>query len=304
MAYRNIYVTQRSHISVSNSNLLISQQDKSVRIPTEDILSLVVEDRASTVTAYAMSYLAQNDVAIYFCDRMHLPNSVHLPFSSHVRKLRKSDYQWSLSIPNQKQLWREIVVQKILNQAECLRLVAGGNQVETLTSIAKEVKSGDTTNREGYAAQVYFKTLFGKNFTRNKEISINAYLNYGYSIVRGVIARSIAAYGFNPEKGIFHKNEFNNFNLADDFIEPYRPLIDMFVKEMIRNEKGAEPFVAEWKAKLYDVINFVVRIEGKKYSVATSIEQVIQSFSRCLEEKSSNYLVLPKLIALERTGYE
>lgn len=303
MAYRNIYVTQRSHISVSNSNLLISQQDKRVSIPAEDILSVVVEDRSSTVTAYAMSYLAQKDVAIYFCDRMHLPNSVHLPFSSHVRKLRKSDHQWSLSIPNQKQLWREIVVQKILNQAECLRLSGRHEVADILIPIAKEVKSGDTTNREGYAAQLYFKALFGNKFTRNKELSVNSYLNYGYTIVRGVIARSITAYGFNPEKGIFHKNEFNNFNLADDFIEPYRPVVDLFVKEILVNTKE-ELVNTIWKARLYDVINYVVRIRDKKYSIATSIEQVVQSFSRCLEEKKTIHLLLPSLIPLERTEYE
>lgn len=302
MAFRNVYVSKKSHIHVKNSNLAISQELGTVEIPTEDILSLVVEDRSSTLSAYAMSYMAQKDIAVYFCDAKHLPNSVHLPFASHIRKLRKSEVQWQASIPLQKNLWRQIVKRKIYNQAKALSLIGNKDVSEKLSTISQEVLSGDSTNREGYAAQLYFKSLFGKDFSRQTDNLINSCLNYGYAIVRGVIARSISAYGFNPEKGIMHKNEFNNFNLADDFIEPYRPLLDLYVKsKFLKNNILFDTVI---KAKLYDVLNYKVKVGTKLFSLVTSVDQVIQGYARSIEMRDHKHLVLPELVALERTQYE
>ncbi|MNT26126.1 CRISPR-associated endonuclease Cas1 [compost metagenome] len=162
------------------------------------------------------------------------------------------------------------------------------------------VNSGDSNNVEARAAAMYFRLLFGKNFNRDTECIENASLNYGYSIVRGMIARTLIMYGFEPALGIFHHNQLNNFNLADDLIECFRPVVDLFVINNVNfNKQYLQP---EDKQKIYNVINCLVIIDGKKFNIQGAIEYMIKSFSTSMN-KNENLIKLPYLIAIEEYRY-
>ena len=164
----------------------------------------------------------------------------------------------------------------------------------------KGVNSGDSTNVESRAANYYFRNLFDRSFNRKIECKENAALNYGYSIIRGLIARTLIMYGFEPAIGIFHHNELNNFNLADDFIEPYRALIDLFVLKNIDFSK--KDFSTEEKKRIFEVVNCLVLIDNKKFNISNAIEYMIKSYSTSINN-STNVVKLPVLIDLEGYRY-
>lgn len=259
------------------------------------------------VTAYALSHLADRGVTVFFCDRTHTPNAQLLPFASHSRGLKRLEEHLAFSLPNQKQVWRSIVIQKILNQALALEYQQSDEYpdcIDQLRTIASTVLSGDTSNREGYAAQRYFPTQFGQTFTRDQDIVLNGLLNYGYAIVRGIIARSLVAHGFLVEKGVHHKNEFNSYNLADDFIEPLRPVVDFYIKNKMNNLYIKRVSYRDERALLYDIINYQIQIDGKVTTISTAAEVMVRSFVRVVRERDVTLLRLPALLELSRHSYE
>lgn len=189
---------------------------------------------------------------------------------------------------------------KINNQAKCLELNEI-DEAQTLYPISKSVASGDTTNREGYAARLYFKSLFGDDFKRDDETGINAALNYGYAILRSFIAKTIVAYGLEPSLGIHHKSQLNQFNLADDIIEPYRPIIDNFVYQNYVD--WGEEFFTPQKAELQLLLNCAIEIDGNRHSVANAIELTIQSIIFSFENEEIA-LKLPNLIDISYFNYD
>ena len=202
-----------------------------------------------------------------------------------------------MSKPLQKQLWKNIIENKIKNQDRVLNLI-GKNGV--LKELGDTVLSGDSLNNEAKASLIYFKELFGENFIRrDEENSINAFLNYGYSIIRSFIARSIVSHGLMPFLGVFHCNQYNQFNLADDLVEVFRPLIDLFV---IKNYKG-QILDSKEKAKLLNLVNYNVLIEGQIQTLSYAIEIFVQSYLKSLKE-GKNFLKEVEIIDLEIHKYE
>ena len=174
-----------------------------------------------------------------------------------------------------------------------------GARENPLSGLAKTVISDDGKNVEARAAALYFKALFGNGFVRGEENGINAALNYGYAIVRGYIARMLANCGFEPCIGIHHSSELNNFNLADDLIEPFRPLVDMFVYQKI----GSEDFDLAEKREICNILNYEMISGGERHSAAYAVERLVHSLERCFEDKTEE-LVLPRLCELKRHEYE
>ena len=201
--------------------------------------------------------------------------------------------------PAKKRLWKSIVIQKICNQANVLK-ICSIDKWEEVESISLKVKSGDTSNMEGIAAARYFKLLFGKNFTRGSENTVNAMLNYGYSVLRSMIAKNLVAYGFEPSLGIHHKSVLNSFNLADDMIEPFRPIVDLFVRIYAEDE---EELTTKVKTRLADLLNMNVLINGKYFTCSRAIELQIQSLSGFINGRNTE-LDLPIIVELERHRYE
>jgi len=167
--------------------------------------------------------------------------------------------------------------------------------------MAKKVRSGDEGHVEGYAAAMYFPALFGDDYLRGDESDCrNAWLNYGYSILRGLIARTLCVYGFFSLFGVHHRSSLNQFNLADDFIEPFRPIVDLYVAKYASRDTGLLPAI---KRQLVNLVNYDICISGNKYTLAYAIERTIQSFSAvCLGKRKE--LLLPELIALKQHSYE
>lgn len=224
-----------------------------------------------------------------------------MPLYTHSRHLKALQSQLALPQNIQRVIWQTIIIAKLNNQAKCLEFTLSQG-VEQLKEIAKCVEIGDSTHMEAKGASLYFKNLYGSQFTRDKTLWINGALNYGYAIIRGMIARSIVAYGYEPSIGICHHSELNSFNLADDLIEPFRPFVDLYVYNMER-EGADEDLTPNDKKNIFSMLNCVMEISNKKFNITNAIERMIISFNRCLTN-DFNVIECPKLLELEGYRYD
>ena len=294
MAWRVIGISNPARLSVKDNQLVIAQ-DESVNLPIEDIDALILDSYGVTLTANLVTELSSSGTTVIVCDKKHLPSSVILPYSQHSRQAKVSRQQLAMGQALKKQLWRRIVVQKISNQADVLQQF--NYDSEPLRKIAGEVRSGDIDNRESLAARIYFADLLD-DATRRKPTWYNAALNYGYAMVRSHIARHIAARGLVASQGIFHRSELNSFNLADDLIEPYRAAVDEYILSHVAPFHVGEDdanLTSKDRREIIDVLNYNISINDKKYSIKHAVERNVESFIQCIDQDSSDYLVLPKL---------
>ena len=299
MPFRNIVITGTVALSAKKNQLLIDKKEEKISFPIEDISALMIESRYVSISSYALSQLSEFGVPVFFCNNEHIPNSVLLSYNSHSRQLKMTKVQFSLPKPLLNRLWQTIVVAKIINQSLCLDF-CNVEDSKKIKLLSQRVQSADKTNVEGVAAATYFKLLFGKNFTRNQDNIFNAALNYGYSIIRGVVARSLVSYGLDPSLGIHHKSELNNFNLADDIIEPYRQIVDLYVALNVSEDDKMTP---ELKHELFGLLSVNVLIGEENFSVSYAIEKTVQSLSSCFVNNREDIL-LPTLCELKLHQYE
>lgn len=299
MAFRNIYIQNDVHMKIENEQLLVTNEDGKQTIPLEDINSICIESRRTSITTYALSKCIEHDIVVYVCDEKHLPTGILIGTNNYSRQLKNIKLQFNIPKPLHKRIWQSIVEVKVHNQAECLKMIGNANY-KKLEEMTIGITSGDTTNVEAKAASMYFKELFNRSFNRNIECIENAALNYGYAIVRGMIARTLIMYGFEPSLGIFHHNQLNNFNLADDFIECFRPVVDLYVYENIDFRHSY--LSTEDKKIIYNIVNSLVLIDDKKFNIYGAIEYMIKSYSTSIN-KGKNLIKLPYLINLEEYRY-
>lgn len=299
MAFRNIYIQNDVYIKIKNEQLVIQKESKEHTIPLEDINSICIESQRTSVTTYALQKFIENDIVVYICDNKHLPTGILVGTNNYSRQLKNIKLQFNVPKPLNKRIWQKIISVKVKNQAECLKYL-GIENYERLEEMIKGITSGDTNNVEAKAASYYFKAIFGNQFNRNIKCIENAALNYGYSIVRGMIARTLIMYGFEPALGIFHHNQLNNFNLADDFIECFRPVVDLYVLTNV--DFRMKSLTSLEKQKIYNLVNCLVLIDGKKFNIHGAIEYMIKSYSTSIN-KNENLIKLPYLIALEEYRY-
>lgn len=299
MAFRNLVIENPAYVSVRNSQLIV-RTDTEHSIAIEDISAILLESRQSTVTAAALSQLGQRGCAVYVCDEKHMPCAVLTPYQQYVRGLTVLRDQLAMSEPRKKRLWQQIVQEKIRNQAICLQLAGADEEAWRVLDLTAAVRSGDADNVEATAAQQYFPALFGADFTRGEENGRNAALNYGYAILRGCVARTLAVYGFLPTLGLHHHSTLNPFNLADDLMEPFRPLIDLLVFRELREQEELSPPL---KRMLFNCLNLDLLVDGKRYTTAYAIERTVQSLGKAAADKEEA-LLLPKLTELRQHRYE
>ena len=301
MGFRNIKIDSHVKLSIKNQQLYI-ETDILRQIPLEDINCIIIENQTVTVSAYLLQKMADMGITVYVCDEKHLPNAVLLPMVRHSRHFKILKYQIEAGKPLQKRLWQQIVVRKIRNQALCLAYLDLDGS-EELMNMCKEVQSGDRTHVEAKAAAFYFKSLYGLGFSRGNDHVINSALNYGYAIVRGLIARSIVCYGLEPSIGVFHHSELNNFNLADDMIEPFRPLVDLYVSQNYDVAEIDSDLTPERKRDIFGIINYDMDVKGEKRIISNCIDMLVASYSSALQGKRSD-LELPELMQLQVHSYE
>ena len=300
MSWRSVMITQPTKLSVKNRQLQITQ-DEEWSIPMEDISSIVFETPQINMSAKVLSLMAENKIIMYSCDDKHLPNGIFIPFASHSRELKVIKKQLDCSESFKKRCWQKIIIRKILNQAEVLKLCKRTLMSQHLENLSQKVNSGDTQNKEAIAAKSYFISLFGNSFSREYDDVFNASLNYGYSIIRGAIARTVVSYGYIPSIGIHHKSELNNYNLIDDFIEPFRPIVDLWVKTNITPETEFDKYV---RAELVNLLNIDVRIQGKLQSVNNAINVMIASYTTAINQNDYKKLELPEILPIQIHSYE
>ncbi len=299
MEFRAIFIANQAYLSVRREQLVI-RQAREVTIPMEDITSLLLESQAVTITSAALQKLAGYGVTVYLCDEKHLPAALLLPINRHSRQLKMLKGQIAMTKPTQKRLWQSVTMAKIRNQAKCLELLGRPGSGDLL-ELSRSVRSGDPDNCEASAAAQYFPALFGEGFTRGMDCLTNAALNYGYAILRGAVARNLVVHGLEPCLGIFHHSELNQFNLADDLMEPYRPLVDLYVASNVCDTD--EDLCSELKQQLFNLTNYVLFQNGKRYRMVSAIGRMTESFARVLSQDAAA-LELPELIPLEPYRYE
>jgi CRISP-associated protein Cas1 len=294
VGWRSIMISRPAKLRREHFSLAI-EQDETAFVPFEDIAVIVLNHREINLSHPVLSACAEYGIGLYATGANHQPAGVFLPFLPHSRATRMLRLQLDIARPLAKQAWAGLVRKKIENQARCLKL-GGRKGIERLESYARRVRSGDVENLEGQAAAFYFVQLFGPGFNRAEERWANAALNYGYAVLRGAIARGLVAHGLHPTIGLFHDSEQNAFNLADDLIEPFRPLVDLHVFKNIPAEEG--DLTPADKAALVALLNVDVGMPHGRMSALSAIEYAVESLVRLFETDDSD-LHLPDLIGLQ-----
>lgn len=299
MAFRNVYLQNDVYLKIKNEQLVVKKTNEEISIPLEDLNSICIESLQTVITTYTLKKFIEHDIIVYVCDEKHLPTGIIIGTNNYSRQLKNIKMQVEMSKPLMKRIWQDIIKVKVLNQANCLKEL-NIKEYSKLEEMIIGITSGDKNNVEAKAASLYFKLLFGSKFNRSLDCIQNAALNYGYAIIRGMIARTLVMYGFEPSIGIFHHSQLNNFNLADDFIECFRPLVDLYIlKNLDLTQDNLTP---ENKKEIYKIINCLVLIDGKKFNIQGAIEYMIKSFSTSIN-KNKNLIKLPYLIKLEEYRY-
>jgi CRISPR-associated protein Cas1 len=294
MTWRSVMISRPAKLRREHYSLAI-EQDETAFVPFEDIAVIVLNHREISLTHPVLSACGEYGISLFATSDTHHPSGVFLPFLTHSRATRWQRLQLALPRPVVKQTWARIVRRKVSNQAACLQL-AGLEGADRLSAYAQRVRSGDSNRIEGQAAAFYFPRLFGPGFQRNQERWINAALDYGYAVLRGTIARGLVAHGLLPSLGLFHASEQNAFNLADDLIEPFRPLVDLHVIQN-RNPDNAELTPAH-KAALIGLLNVDVGMPSGVMSALNAIEAAVESLAVIYESGEAGTLALPALIGL------
>jgi CRISPR-associated protein Cas1 len=281
---------------------LLIEQEQAARIPFEDIAIIVLNHREITLSHSVLSACGEYGIGLFSLGPTHHPNGVFLPFLPHSRATRMLRLQLALGKPAAKRAWQIIIQAKINNQATCLKL-ADLTGVDRLESLSRRVRSGDPDNLESQASSMYFRLLFGNSFHRGQPLWVNAALDYGYAIFRAAIARGLVAHGFLPALGLFHASEQNAFNLADDVIEPFRPLVDLHVLQHRIGHDVDELQPAD-KAALVSLLNVDMAMPRGTMSALSAIKQSVESLARLYEGNGSAELELPQLTGLAPHQYE
>lgn len=296
MIKRTLCFSNPAYLSLTNSQLVIkmpevekadlpeSFKESTVRtVPIEDIGVVVLDNRQITITQGAIEAMLENNCAIITCDGSHLPVGLMLPLCGNTTQSERFREQIDASLPLKKQLWQQTVQCKIHNQAAVLKQVRGA-VVKNMLAWENDVRSGDADNLEGRAAAYYWKNMFSDvaDFTRDRDgVAPNNLLNYGYAILRAVVARSLVASGLLPTLGIHHHNKYNAYCLADDIMEPYRPYIDLLVTSITAKFGYPEELTTELKRELLIIPVLDVVIGGQRSPLMTAVAQTTASLYKC-----------------------
>jgi CRISPR-associated protein Cas1 len=284
--------TDGRHLSAHRGFLLVSQDREEVgRIPLDDIAAIIVHAHGVTWTTSLVVALAERGALMVLCGSNHSPVAVCMPLDGHHGQNARMRAQWDAGKPLTKQLWREIVVAKIAWQAAVLE--ARGIPADAFEMLTRRVRSGDPDNIEAQAARRYWPLLMGESFRRDREAGgVNGMLNYGYTVLRSMIARSVVAAGLHPSIGIHHANRSNAFALADDLIEPFRPLVDAMTMQL--TARGSVEVTPEAKRAFAGLIALDLPGENGTTTVTVAATKLAQSLARCFETGKSSELSLPQ----------
>ena len=297
MIKRTLYFGNPSYLSLKQNQLVLRlpevekndslpesfRKEAHATIPIEDIGVVVLDHQQITITQGLLEALLENNCAVITCDKQRLPVGLMLPLCGNSTQTERFRYQLQASLPLQKQLWQQTIIAKIENQAAVLRDVRGLNVVN-MQRWAMDVRSGDAMNLEARAAAYYWKEAFPmiEDFKRDREgVAPNNMLNYGYAILRAVVARALVGSGLLPTWGMHHRNKYNAYCLADDVMEPYRPYVDRLVMSLYDKYGAIEILDKQHKAELLSVPTLDVTINGKRSPLMVAVGLTTSSLQKC-----------------------
>lgn len=260
--------------------MVVRKEDDTAKIHLSEISTIILQTMQVFISAYLMAELAKNKISLVVSDDQHNPIGQYIPLYGAHNTSKRIAEQMSWGEPIKKRVWQRIVRDKITSQARFLEERDYEKEAKQLYSIVTEVRSGDTTNREAQAARIYFSALFGPSFTREIENPINAALNYGYSILLSMVNREIAARGVLSQIGICHRNEYNQFNLTCDLMEPFRPAVDKLVVDYATSELDSD-----MRRVLTDLTNTYAEYREGSYRLGSVVSQYIQQCLNALNKK-------------------
>ena len=303
--WRTVIINRGERIKIKDNWLVVEGGGMPDKVPINELYSVIVDNRQSSLTVAALNKLTENGIHILICNDKHIPESLIIPFNTHYRPYNVMKKQIAMTDEFKNLLWQKVTIAKIANQAEVLKLQDGeANIYEHLIKFCSEVEIGDKTNREGLAAKMFFRHLYGSEFVRMADDAINSALNYGYAIIRSAIARTLCAYGYCCVLGIHHISESNAYNLADDLMEPFRPLVDLWVDS--HREDLYEELTVNNRKCLANLMNVSIELSGKNMAVRNAIDKYISSFTTAVNKNDETKLILPKITrkTKEWSGYE
>ena len=293
MIKRTLYFGNPAYLKTTNEQMVIEMHDsgETKQVPIEDIGLLILDHQQITITQATIAKLLANNVAFITCDNTHHPTGLMLNLDGNTLQSQKFQAQVEASVPLKKQLWQQTVMAKIENQAALLKTQSP--EYKLLNTYAKDVKSGDSENHEAKAAAYYWKRIFPDFLEFRRERygpPPNNLLNYGYAILRAIVARSIVASGMLPTLGIFHRNQYNAYCLADDVMEPYRPYVDRTVCNIIRMNGKFLDMTAAMKTELLKIPTIDVMIDEQKSPLMIAVQRTTASLAKCFEGKTRKIL--------------
>lgn len=285
MVKRTLHFSNPAHLSFSNAQLVIDikgEQKITKTIPIEDIGVVIIEHPQITLSMNVLDALIKSNVAVVSCDDHYMPSGMFLPLDGHNTQTERIRNQLNASEPLKKQLWQQTIKCKIENQAAVLeKLGIDGNRLKLLAS---KVLSGDTSNLEAQAAAFYWQQLYGSDFVRSRKMeSPNAQLNYGYAILRSLVARALSASGMYPSVGIHHRNKYNAFCLADDIMEPYRPFVDWQVINMFDGTELETGLTKDQKIKLLSLPQLDISVQQLTRPLFHAVSITTASLYKCFD---------------------
>jgi len=298
MIKKSILIENKTSITTKNLQLVIQSEIRESAIPIEDIGFLVLDHQEIYISLPAMNLLVDSNTAVIICAKNHLPNGMFLNLNSHHIQQEVFKNQIEASIPLKKQLWQQTIVEKITNQGILLAKITQNKN--TFEFLASKVLSGDTSNMEGVAAQQYWKSFFELDFKRERFGDYpNNFLNYGYAILRAATARALSGSGLLNTLGIHHKSKYNAFALADDIMEPFRPLVDEKVFEIMQNY-DEQVLNTKIKSELLQVLTRTVYFKDEKSPLMVALQKTASSLQQCFMGKRKK-IKYPKLWNLTPT---
>lgn len=284
MLKRTLFFGNKCSLTTKHEQLVIKTTEREVTVPIEDIGFMVIEHQESYISMPALSKLSSKNVSVIFCDEKHMPQSMLLNLDNHHIQQELFRNQIDASEPLKKQLWQQTIKAKIENQSELLKRMNRSNT--PMDYYATKVLSGDSSNREGVAAAYYWKHLFDFDFKRERYGGYpNLFLNYGYIVLRAAVARALSGSGLLTTLGIHHHNKYNAFCLADDIMEPYRPLVDAKVLEILQ-EFDEQDLITPIKAKLLGVLTETVYFDDYKSPLMVGLSTTASSLQQCFMGKT------------------
>ena len=270
MSWRIIHITNVEQMSLHQDSLKVKRGDDELKIPLGDIFSIIIEDLTAKMTGRLMVELSKKNILVLLCGQKHLPEAQLLPISGHFGQMKRIRQQINWDEEKKGDVWKTIIEKKIFNQIKVMTRVRVDQQrINMVLNLLSEVDHFDASNCEARAAKIYFNSLFEFDFNRgNDQLLENAALDYGYTILNSAIARTVAAKGLIPSIGIFHKGERNHYNLASDLIEPFRPVVDLFVRE----SPPEDMLTYDYRMKLINLMHARILIDGKLQTMIRAID--------------------------------